>query len=67
MLALRLIDTNELVSAVLKPGGLQRTTLLLAITKPGRLYVSTPALEEYARCCRGPIVDSERVAASAPS
>jgi putative PIN family toxin of toxin-antitoxin system len=49
MLALRLvIDTNVLVSAALKPDSLQRTALLLAITKPGRLYVSTPILEEYA-------------------
>jgi putative PIN family toxin of toxin-antitoxin system len=42
------IDTNVLVSAALKPESLQRTTLLLAITKPARLYVSTPILEEYA-------------------
>jgi uncharacterized protein len=49
MIALRLvIDTNVMVSAALKPDGLQRTTFLLAITKPGRLYVSTPILEEYA-------------------
>jgi putative PIN family toxin of toxin-antitoxin system len=49
MLALRLvIDTNVLISAALNPDGLQRTTFLLAITKPGRLYVSTPILEEYA-------------------
>jgi putative PIN family toxin of toxin-antitoxin system len=48
MLALRLvIDTNVLISAALKPDSLQRTTFLLAITKPGRLYVSTPILEEY--------------------
>jgi putative PIN family toxin of toxin-antitoxin system len=48
MLALRLvIDTNVLVSAALKPDGLQRTTFLLAITRPGRLYISTPVLEEY--------------------
>src|ERR1700728_2456024 len=30
-----------------KPDGLQRTTFLLAITKPRRAYVSTPVLEEY--------------------
>jgi len=49
MLSLRLvIDTNVLVSAVLKPESLQRTTFLLAITKPARLYVSHPILEEYA-------------------
>lgn len=49
MLPLRLvIDTNVLVSAALKPKSLQRTVLLLAITKPARLYVSRPTLEEYA-------------------
>jgi len=48
MLALRLvIDTNIVVSAALKPDGLQRTTFLLAITKPARLYVSGPILSEY--------------------
>jgi uncharacterized protein len=49
MLASRLvIDTNVLVSAALKPDGLQRTTFLLAITKPARLYVSPPILAEFA-------------------
>jgi uncharacterized protein len=49
MLPLRLvIDTNVVVSAALKPESLQRTTLLLAITKPARFYVSHPILEEYA-------------------
>jgi len=49
MLALRLaIDTNVLVSAALKPESLQRTAYLLAITKPARLYVSRPILDEYA-------------------
>ena len=48
MLPLRLvIDTNIIVSAALKPEGLQRTTFLLAITKPARLYVSQPILDEY--------------------
>ncbi len=48
MVALRLvIDTNILISAAIKPAGLQRTVLLLAITKPARLYVSPPILEEY--------------------
>jgi putative PIN family toxin of toxin-antitoxin system len=55
MLALRLvIDTNVLVSAALKPDGLQRTTFLLSITKPSRLYVSTPVLEEYAEVLSRP-------------
>src|SRR6266513_3976773 len=49
MLPLRLgIDTNVLVSAALKPEGLQRTTLVLALTKPAHFYVSRPILEEYA-------------------
>jgi putative PIN family toxin of toxin-antitoxin system len=49
MLPLRLvIDTNVLVSAALKPESLQRTTLILATTKPARLYVSHSILDEYA-------------------
>ena len=48
MIPLRLvIDTNILVSAALKPDGLQRTVFLLAITKPARLYVSATILMEY--------------------
>jgi putative PIN family toxin of toxin-antitoxin system len=48
MISLRLVvDTNIVVSAALKPEGLQRTVLLLAITKPARLYVSKAILAEY--------------------
>ncbi len=48
MLPLRLvIDTNVLVSAAINPAGLQRTVILIAISKPARLYVSHPILEEY--------------------
>jgi putative PIN family toxin of toxin-antitoxin system len=48
MLPLRLVlDTNIIVSAVLKPDRLQRTVLLLAMTRPARLYVSPPILSEY--------------------
>jgi len=48
MIPLRLvIDTNIVVSAALKPDGLQRTVFLLAITKPARLYVSEAILAEY--------------------
>ncbi len=48
MLDLRLVvDTNVLVSAALKPESLQRTVLLIAITKPARLCVSQPILDEY--------------------
>ncbi|MFZ0814345.1 MAG: putative toxin-antitoxin system toxin component, PIN family [Candidatus Sulfotelmatobacter sp.] len=49
MVALRLvIDTNVLISAAIKPSGLQRTVLLLALTKPARLYISRLILQEYA-------------------
>jgi putative PIN family toxin of toxin-antitoxin system len=49
MIPLRLvIDTNVVVSAVLKPDGLQRTVFLLATTRPARWYVSGPIMEEYA-------------------
>lgn len=48
MIPLRLvIDTNVVVSAALKPEGLQRTVVLLAITKPARWYVSDAILSEY--------------------
>ena len=48
MIPLRLvIDTNIVISAALKPDGLQRTVLLLAITKPARLYVSEAIMAEY--------------------
>lgn len=48
MIPLRLeIDTNVIVSAALKPEGLQRTVLLLASAKPARLYVSDAILAEY--------------------
>jgi uncharacterized protein len=48
MIPLRLvIDTNILVSAALKPDGLQRTVLVMAITKPARLYVTNAILTEY--------------------
>ena len=49
MIPLRLvIDTNVVVSAALKPEGLQRTVILLAMTKPARWYVSDPIVSEYA-------------------
>jgi putative PIN family toxin of toxin-antitoxin system len=48
MLPLRLvIDTNIVVSAALKADGLQRTVVLLALTKPSKLYVSEAILSEY--------------------
>lgn len=49
MIPLRLVlDTNIIVSAALKPDGLQRTILLLALTKPAGLYVTEAILSEYA-------------------
>jgi uncharacterized protein len=48
MIPLRLVlDTNVVVSAALKPAGLQRTVLSLALAKPARLYLSAPIFEEY--------------------
>jgi len=48
LLPLRLVlDTNIVVSGALKPLGLQRTVLLLAITTPARLYLSPPVFAEY--------------------
>ena len=48
MIPLRLvIDTNIVVSAALKPDGLQRTVLILALTKPATLYVTEAILAEY--------------------
>ena len=49
MIPLRLvIDTSVVVSAALKPEGLQRTVVLLAMAKPARWYVSDPIVSEYA-------------------
>jgi uncharacterized protein len=48
MIPLRIVlDTNIIVSAALRPDGLQRTVLLLAITKPAHLYVSDAIIAEY--------------------
>ncbi|HEY1660491.1 MAG TPA: putative toxin-antitoxin system toxin component, PIN family [Candidatus Sulfotelmatobacter sp.] len=48
MIALRLVlDTNILVSAALKPDGLQRAILTLALTRPARLYVTDAVVAEY--------------------
>lgn len=48
MIPLRLVvDTNIVVSAALKPDGLQRTVLLLALTKPARWYVTGRHSPEY--------------------
>lgn len=48
MISLRLVlDTNVVVSAALKPEGLQRTVVLLALTKPIHWYTSRVILAEY--------------------
>jgi putative PIN family toxin of toxin-antitoxin system len=48
MIPLRLVvDTNIVVSAALRPDGLPRTVLLLALTKPARIYVTREILAEY--------------------
>jgi putative PIN family toxin of toxin-antitoxin system len=61
MLPLRLVmDTNVLISAALKPAGLQRTVFLLAITKPARWYISAPILEEYSEVLARPELQIRR-------
>lgn len=42
-----MLDTNIVISAALNPEGLQRTVLLLAMTKPARWYISQPIVAEY--------------------
>jgi len=55
MIPLRLVvDTNVLVSAALKPQGLERTAFLLAISRPARLYVSRAVVEEYSEVLARP-------------
>src|SRR5579862_6304192 len=61
MLPLRLvIDTNIVISAALRPDGLQRTVFVLAITKPARLYVSKPVLSEYQHVLSRPELNIRR-------
>ena len=48
MLPLKLVlDTNVVVSALLKPRGLERAVLDLALTSPAQLFVSPEILAEY--------------------
>jgi uncharacterized protein len=55
MISLRLVvDTNVVVSAALKPDGLQRTVLVIALTKPARLYVTEEILAEYRKVLARP-------------
>ena len=58
MIPLRLVvDTNIVVSAALKPDGLQRTVLILALTKPATLYVTEAILAEYQDVLQRPRFD----------
>ncbi|MGI8990808.1 MAG: PIN domain-containing protein [Bryobacteraceae bacterium] len=64
MIPLRLVvDTNIVVSAALKPDGLQRTVLLLSITKPARLYISDAILAEYLEVLARPELKPGRASA----
>ena len=48
MFPLRLVlDTNIIVSAAIKPDGLERSAFLIAIKKPARLYISNEIFAEY--------------------
>lgn len=48
MIPLRLVvDTNIFVSAAIKPDGLQRAVVNLALAKPARLYASPEIIAEY--------------------
>ena len=48
MLRLNLVfDTNVVVSAALKPKGLERTALVFALTPPAVLYFTPDVLAEY--------------------
>lgn len=50
MLPLRLVlDTNVVVSGLLKPRGLERLGLVFALTGPAQLCVSREMMDEYAR------------------
>jgi predicted nucleic acid-binding protein len=51
------IDTNIVVSAAIKPDGLQRTVLLLATTKPAMLRVTEAILAEYREVLSRPEVN----------
>jgi putative PIN family toxin of toxin-antitoxin system len=55
MLPLNLVlDTSVVVSAILNLAGLERASLVSALTAPARLHVSRDILEEYERVLRRP-------------
>lgn len=55
-----MLHTNIVVSAALKPEGLQRTVVLLALAKPARWYVSDPIISEYAMVLARPELEIRR-------
>src|SRR5215472_5822211 len=68
MIPLRLgIDTNIVISAALRPDGLQRTTLLLAITKRRAFMFLNAILAEYREVLAEPTPNRERIASTAAS
>ncbi len=60
------IDTNVVVSALLRPGGFPEAVFTLAIAGEVRLFVSVPILEEYEEVLRRPRLklDSEKIASA---
>lgn len=48
------IDTNVLVSGLLKPDGLERAVLTFALTSPAKLFFSREILSEYETVLRRP-------------
>jgi len=55
MLPLNLVlDTKVVASAILKPTGLERASLVFALTAPAHLYVSPDILEECERVLHRP-------------
>jgi putative PIN family toxin of toxin-antitoxin system len=55
VIPLRLVvDTNLVVSAVLRPDGTPRTVLIIALTRPAMLFASEPILAEYRRVLARP-------------
>lgn len=58
MIPIRLVvDTNVVVSSAMKPFGLERMVVRLALTKPAKWYVSSAILAEYAAVLARPELD----------
>ena len=55
------LDTNVVVSGVLKPAGVERVSLVFALTAPARLYVSAEILEECERVLHKPQLKLSRL------